>query len=221
MYINSTPAMLAHQQYTDTLAIKLNAMKVNEIFYSLQGEGRFTGTAATFVRLSGCNLKCDFCDTAHQAGREMTEDEIAAEVTRYPATHVVITGGEPTLQLTAALVEKLHRAGKFVQIETNGTQPLNGGLDRLIDWVTVSPKEGAQLNLQRIDELKAVYDMNRPAHMAHIEEIASRHTGVCYLQPCDRNQAFNRLNLASCIDYILTHPRWKLSLQTHKLTGMR
>lgn len=119
-------------------------MRVNEIFYSLQGEGHFTGTPAIFVRLSGCNLNCDFCDTDHVSSSDMPEEEIVKRVNDFPAAHVVITGGEPTLQLTASLVDKLHDAGKFVQIETNGTRLLDPSLADKIDWITCSPKEGGQ-----------------------------------------------------------------------------
>lgn len=196
-------------------------MKVNEIFYSLQGEGNFTGTPAIFIRLSGCNLTCDFCDTQHYNSMSMTEEEIISEVSQYPARHVVITGGEPTLQLTPSLVNKLHAAGKFVQIETNGTRPLTDGLDFLVDWVTVSPKYDHALNIQRIDELKVVYDMNHPDHLAKVEQIEARYDNAYYLQPCDRNPEFNEINLASCLTYIMEHPKWKLSLQTHKMLGLR
>ena len=133
-------------------------MRVNEIFHSLQGEGHFTGMPAIFVRLSGCNLKCDFCDTDHQPYSEMTEESIVARVSAYNATHVVITGGEPTMQLTATLVEMLHAAGKYVQIETNGTIPLDDNLLNGIDWITCSPKYGKTPKIQRIDELKVIYD---------------------------------------------------------------
>lgn len=197
-------------------------MKVNEIFYSLQGEGHFTGTPAVFVRFSGCNLNCDFCDTQHNRGTEMSEDEIIAEVSKYPTYHVVITGGEPTLQLTSSLVNKLHTAGKFVQIETNGTRPLTDGLDFLIDWVTVSPKYGSIPNIQRIDELKVVYDMAHPEHIANLEKVEARFLNGYYLQPCDRiNKEYNETNLASCIKYIMDHPKWNLSLQTHKMLNLR
>lgn len=197
-------------------------MKVNEIFYSLQGEGNFTGTPAVFVRFSGCNLNCDFCDTQHNRGIEMAEDEIISEVSKYTAYHVVITGGEPTLQLTPSLVNKLHAAGKFVQIETNGTRPLSDGLDYLIDWVTVSPKYGNVPNIQRIDELKVVYDMSHPDHVAKLEKEEARYRSTYYLQPCDRYDAeYNEKNLASCIKYIMGHPKWKLSLQTHKMLNLR
>ena len=197
-------------------------MKVNEIFYSLQGEGNFTGTPAIFIRLSGCNLTCDFCDTSHYEGATMTESEIIAEVKKYPARHVVITGGEPTLQLTPSLVNALHDAGKFVQIETNGTRRLTDGLDVLIDWITVSPKYGNKPNIQRIDELKVVYDMSHPEHVANLEQVEVRYLNAYYLQPCDRNnKEYNETNLASCLKYIMEHPKWNLSLQTHKMLGLR
>lgn len=197
-------------------------MKVNEIFYSLQGEGNFTGTPAVFVRFSGCNLNCDFCDTQHNRGIEMSEDEIISEVSKYPAYHVVITGGEPTLQLTPSLVNKLHAAGKFVQIETNGARPLSDGLDYLIDWVTVSPKYGNVPNIQRIDELKVVYDISHPEHVAKLEKVEARYRNTYYLQPCDRcNSEYNETNLTSCLKYIMEHPKWKLSLQTHKMLNLR
>ena len=99
-------------------------MRVNEIFYSIQGEGRYTGTPAVFIRLAGCNLRCDFCDTEHQPYQDLTEEEIMRQIADFPADHVVITGGEPMLQLTLSFINHLHSAGKFVQIETNGTIPI-------------------------------------------------------------------------------------------------
>ena len=130
-------------------------MKVNEIFYSLQGEGVYTGTAAVFLRLSGCNMKCWFCDTkGHEQGTEMTEEEIAERVSQYPARHIVITGGEPTMQLNARLTRLLHEKGFFIQIETNGALPLKDGTE--VDWITCSPK-GNEIKIQRIDELKLLF----------------------------------------------------------------
>ncbi|MDE7397685.1 MAG: 7-carboxy-7-deazaguanine synthase QueE, partial [Muribaculum sp.] len=185
-------------------------MKVNEIFYSLQGEGLFTGTAAVFVRLSGCNLTCDFCDTHHDEWQEMSEREIVDAVKEYPATHVVITGGEPTLQLTASLVEMLHAARRYVQIETNGSVPVDAELVKLVDWITCSPKYGMLPRIGRIDELKVVYDKDRIANVVAVESVTASY--YC-LQPCDRGEeGYNMVNLKSCIDYILAHPKWKLSL---------
>lgn len=196
-------------------------MKVNEIFYSLQGEGRFTGTPAVFIRLSGCNLQCDFCDTTHDEGVEMTEEAIVAEASRYAARHVVITGGEPTLQLNSRLVYLLHKAGKFVQIETNGTRTLSDDLAVSLDWVTVSPKFGKVPEIQRIDELKVVYDLDREDEVEALDGVRTTHDGSYFLQPCDRGAQFNARNVPSCIRYILAHPKWRLSLQTHKLLDIR
>ena len=108
--------------------------KINEIFYSLQGEGFYTGTPSVFVRFSGCNLSCPFCDTDHNQGVMMTADEIAAAVNAYPASHVVLTGGEPSLFVDDELTAALH--GHFIAMETNGTHPVAAG----VDWITMSPK---------------------------------------------------------------------------------
>ena len=98
--------------------------KINEIFYSLQGEGFHTGTPALFIRFSGCNLKCDFCDTRHEDGKLMSDEEIVEQAAQCPARMVILTGGEPSLFVDDALVEKLHGIGKYVCIETNGTHPV-------------------------------------------------------------------------------------------------
>ena len=134
-------------------------MKVNEIFYSLQGEGYHAGKAAVFVRLSGCNLQCPFCDTQHESGIEMTDEDIVSEVAKYPARYVVITGGEPSLQLTNGFVDALHGMGKKVAVETNGTHPL----PQNIDWITLSPKDAyvgvaAKPILEYVNEIKWVFD---------------------------------------------------------------
>lgn len=192
-------------------------MKVNETFLSLQGEGYFTGKAAFFLRLSGCNLRCPFCDTQHQSYTEMSEDEIVAEASRHKPRHIVITGGEPALQLTRTLVDKLHAAGFFIQVETNGTLPLPEG----IDWVTCSPK--GDFPQFPVDELKVLFmgDVTDPE--AIISPLLGKESGVkLYLQPLDTgNEKQNRTILRSCINYVLQHPRWSLSLQTHKIIGIK
>ena len=192
-------------------------MKVNETFLSLQGEGYFTGTAAFFLRLSGCNLACPFCDTQHQSFVEMTEEEIVEEASRHKPRHIVITGGEPALQLTRTLVDKLHEAGFFIQVETNGTLPLPKG----IDWVTCSPK--GDFPQFSVDELKVLFmgDVTDPE--AIISPLLGKESGVkLYLQPLDTgNEKQNRAILRSCINYVLQHPRWSLSLQTHKIIGIK
>ncbi len=180
--------------------------RVNEIFYSLQGEGCFTGTPTVFVRFSGCNLHCSFCDTEHQSGVLMTDEEIVESIRTYPARHVVFTGGEPGLQLTEELVKKVKATeGYYVQVETNGTQPLPAG----IDWVTCSPKAGGEVVISRIHELKVVYTAQ---DMRLYNELKA---DVYCLQPCSCQ------NTDEVIDYILRHPRWRLSLQVHKMLDIR
>ena len=190
-------------------------MRVNEIFYSLQGEGFHAGTPAVFVRFSGCNLKCSFCDTQHDSFIDMSEDEIMQEVAKYPAMHVVITGGEPALQLTPSLVSKLHSAGKYVQIETNGTVMLPDGC--CVDWVTCSPKY-RPVELAHIDELKVVFTSSEQ-DMAQYDRYPA---AVYCLQPCDvGDPKANARILGEAIDYCLAHPKWRLSLQTHKMINVR
>lgn len=175
--------------------------KINEIFYSLQGEGFHTGYAAVFVRFSGCNLKCSFCDTRHEEGTWMSDEEIVKQVVSYPARMVILTGGEPSLRIDDSFIEQLHEAGKYVCIETNGTRPLPKG----IDWITCSPKENAPVVLTHIDEIKVVFvgqDLSAYAAMP-----AQHH----FLQPCSCQ------NTDDVVQYILQHPEWRLSLQTHKL----
>lgn len=179
--------------------------KINEIFYSIQGEGHFTGTPATFVRFSGCNLKCNFCDTEHQEGKMMSDKEILSEVAKYPTKHIIFTGGEPGLQLTDELVDLLKDAGYFIQIETNGTCILPSN----IDWVTCSPKENGILKVIHIDELKVVYVEQDMSLYQYIKST------VRYLQPCSMR------NTVEVMNYILAHPEWRLSLQTHKMLNIR
>lgn len=193
-------------------------MIVNEIFYSLQGEGFYSGTPSIFIRFSGCNLQCPFCDTQHQQGRTMSEEEIIEEVDHYKGLHVVITGGEPSLQLTASLVDKLHAIGKYVAVETNGTHELPGN----VDWITLSPKESfvkqssARVKLTHCNELKVVFTGAPIADYSHIK--AQHH----FLQPCDTgNKQKNASILKATIDYCLDNPQWSLSLQMHKIVGVR
>jgi len=188
-------------------------MKVNEIFYSVQGEGHYTGTPAVFIRLSGCNLCCSFCDTQHESFTEMSEAEIVAEALAFPARHVVITGGEPTLQLNALLTESLHEAGFYIQIETNGSLPLAEGCE--VDWITCSPK-AKPVVLDNIQEIKLVYQGQDVTYWENYP--AKEHR----LQPLDTQDASrNAAILQSTFDYILEHPIWKLSLQTHKILNVR
>ena len=202
-------------------------MRVNEIFVSLQGEGHFTGTPAIFLRLSGCNLQCPFCDTHHAAAAPMSEDEIAARIASYAPHHVVITGGEPSLFLTDSLISKLHARGKFVAVETNGTHPL----PQHVDWITLSPKypffapstaaaAAAQIRIPRCHELKAIFTSSEAfsAHEATLRAIPAMHY---YVQPCHTpNDQQNKAIIADAVKWCINHPQWSLSLQTHKLLGI-
>ena len=191
-------------------------MRVNEIFYSLQGEGRFTGTPAVFLRLSGCNLKCSFCDTSHEDGVKMEPAEIIGEILKYPSRHIVITGGEPSLQLDGDFVDRLHQHGYFVQVETNGVKRLPDN----VDWITCSPKY-KPICYDEVQEIKYVYEGKESEEKIY-SIFSSVRAEEHYLQPCDvNNPERNAEILAGCIDFIKAHPEWKLSLQTHKMLHIR
>jgi 7-carboxy-7-deazaguanine synthase len=194
--------------------------KINEIFYSLQGEGYNTGTASVFVRFSGCNLRCSFCDTKHEAGTMMTIDDIVAAVMNYPqAPLIVLTGGEPSLFIDSDFVAALkEKTGKRVAIETNGTRRLPSN----IDWVTLSPKFGfpggdsEPCVLTKCDELKVVYCRQNLDLYKHIE------TSNRFLQPCYCDDETQRQrNMEDCVDAVLAHPEWRLSLQAHRILNIR
>lgn len=196
----------------------MKTYRINEIFYSLQGEGYFTGTPSVFVRFSGCNLKCPFCDTDHSGFTEMSLQEIVAEVGKYPARHIVLTGGEPSLAIDEKLVAELKaQDSRRVAIETNGTRPLPSN----IDWITLSPKfecsgESAKLAISRCDELKVVY---QGQDLSIYNGITATHR---FLQPCDSgNPEINSVNIKKAVEECLRNPQWRLSLQTHKLLNIR
>ncbi len=190
---------------------------INEIFYSLQGEGINAGRPAIFVRFSGCNLRCPFCDTEHAPHTLMTASEILAELQQYPARFLVLTGGEPSLFIDTELLTALHAADYFIAIETNGTRPLPEG----IDWVTCSPKDafcaGAELSLTTCDELKVVFC--EPFADEPYPTLSATHRLV---QPCDTGEAARNAAIQKAATrWCLSHPQWRLSLQTHKLLGIR
>ena len=196
---------------------------VNEIFSSLQGEGFWTGTPMVFVRLAGCNLRCPFCDTDHRHGEALRADALVREVlTRADGCRrICLTGGEPLLQADVPLLQAFHQAGFAVHLETNGTCPVPAG----VDWVTLSPKEdfvpGGRVVLEEAQEVKLVYDGSLPEE--RLERWAAFPATWHFLQPCDTGDPErNRILLQQTVDYVLAHPdRWRLSLQTHKLLGIR
>jgi 7-carboxy-7-deazaguanine synthase (Cx14CxxC type) len=209
---------------------------VKEIFYTLQGEGIQAGRPAVFCRFAGCNLwsgreadrgtsVCTFCDTdfvgvGPDGGKFATPEALAEAVAaRWPSGAeggrgkrlVVCTGGEPLLQLDAAAVAALHAQGFEVAVETNGTQPIPAG----IDWVCVSPKAEAPLVATRGDELKLVFPQPT-ALPERFEGLDFRHF---LLQPMDGPAL--AANTAAAVAYCLAHPKWRLSLQGHKVAGVR
>ena len=205
---------------------------VKEIFYSLQGEGARTGRPSVFVRFAGCNLwsgreedraaaVCTFCDTefvgvdGEGGGKFETADALAdAALAFWPEEgepYVVFTGGEPLLQLDDPLINAMHERGFEVAIETNGTLPAPIG----VDWVCVSPKAGADFAQHSGDELKLVFPQ-AGAEPERFEGLAFQHF---FLQPMDGPDRTS--NTRAAMAYCMAHPRWRLSLQTHKLLGLR
>jgi len=213
--------------------------QVKEIVYTLQGEGAQSGRAAVFCRFAGCNLwsgdeadraaaVCQFCDTdfvgadGPNGGEFATADDLAAAVaaqwspapirpnSRDPKPLVVCTGGEPLLQLDPPLIDALHARRFEIAVETNGTLPLPAG----IDWTCVSPKAGSALRLTSGDELKLIYPQPG-AEPQQFDDLDFRHF---FLQPMDGPDLDRNTHLA--VEYCLAHPRWRVSLQTHKVLGI-
>lgn len=193
-------------------------MRVNEIFYSIQGEGRNAGTPAVFVRFSGCNLKCPFCDTDFSFYTEMSEEEILDKINKYKCDFVVLTGGEPTLQVTPKLLELLRKSGKYIAVETNGTRKID---TKLYDWVTVSPKHkfvSAKNQLNRlINEIKLVADLQ--CTQEWLSEVENNfHANYYYLQPCDTGDIKKNEEITNhVLTLIKNNPKWKISIQLHKM----
>jgi 7-carboxy-7-deazaguanine synthase (Cx14CxxC type) len=206
---------------------------VKEIFLTLQGEGAHAGRAAVFCRFAGCNLwsgreddraaaTCRFCDTdfvgtdGTLGGRYLSASDLAETIAAQwrgdaASRYVVLTGGEPLLQVDDALIEALHDRGFSIGVETNGTQMPPED----IDWVCVSPKAGTELTLRYGDELKLVY----PQEGAEPELFEALAFERFSLQPMDGPDA--AANTQAAIDYCLSHPQWRLSVQTHKTLGIR
>jgi 7-carboxy-7-deazaguanine synthase len=208
--------------------------QVKEIFYTLQGEGTHAGRPAEFCRFAGCNLwsgreedrataVCKFCDTdfvgtdGTRGGKYATAKMLAAEIAaHWPSAStanrfVVLTGGEPLLQVDGAFIDALHAQGFVIAVETNGTVIAPRG----IDWICVSPKAGAEWIQRSGSELKVVW----PQPTLSFDELESAEFMHRYLQPMDGPHRAENTKL--CIDLCLARPAWKLSVQMHKITGIR
>lgn len=199
---------------------------IKEIFLTLQGEGARAGRRAVFVRFSGCNLwtgresdrataQCSFCDTDFVGGSRYSLDALVAEVRSLwgwaHAPYVVLTGGEPMLQVDAPLVQALKAAGFEVAIETNGTL----AVEPLIDWICVSPKAGTNVVQRSGNELKLVY----PQADADPDDYLGWRFDHFFLQPMDNQE--REANTASAVRRCVEDGRWRLSVQTHKMIGIR
>jgi organic radical activating enzyme len=186
-------------------------MKIAEIFYSLQGEGARVGEPSIFIRLSGCDLACGFCDTEFESGKEMSIPALIAYISRWPCRWIVWTGGEPTLQLTAEIVAEFNRLGYRQAIETNGNHPTPHGLD----WVACSPKVAEHVVKQNfpdgVDELRYVRHSGQPG-IPQPKIKAKR----LFLSPMFSDGQTNE-NLKHCVSLCLENPDWSVSVQMHKI----
>lgn len=199
------------------------SFSVNEIFYSLQGEGMRAGEASTFVRFSGCNLRCNgssdgeayqpVCDTEFVSGMRYSVERLVAEASAFPGRWVVLTGGEPGLQVTQQLIDTLHAEGFKVAIETNGTQALPDG----IDWVTVSPKTAEHtLVVKTCHEVKYIRNAGQGIPKTTLK------ADYYLISPAfDASGQLPRETLAWCIQLVKENPKWRLSVQQHKRWGVR
>jgi organic radical activating enzyme len=191
-------------------------LNVKEIFYSLQGEGGRQGEASIFIRLAGCNLKCDFCDTDFNDGTDMNIEQIVSRIEQFPCRWIVWTGGEPTLQLTDEILLFFKEKGYRQAIESNGHQVLSG----LLDYTVVSPKGNARyakkINL-RVDEIRL--PVKEGDSIPSIENCPeAKHY---FLSPVfTEKEPSTQTNINYCVEYIKRHPQWRLSLQIHKLIGI-
>lgn len=195
----------------------MKTYKVNEIFYSVQAEGRNSGRPAIFVRFAGCNLQCPFCDTNHEPYTLMTKKEIEKVVDDLDKDSetkamIVMTGGEPTLQVSD---DEFLFQGRYIAMETNGILPP----PYWVDWVTVSPKTKLDFNWQHIDELKFLYGWFDDDYLVQVGVEATKRLVQCYIQPtADKDNHFDAL---PAIEFAKKHPYWTLSLQFHKLLNIR
>jgi 7-carboxy-7-deazaguanine synthase len=191
-------------------------LNVNEIFYSLQGEGGRTGQASIFIRLAKCNLTCSFCDTDFERGVKMTLQETLEEIDKYNCKWIIWTGGEPALQLTDEVVTFFKEKGYLQAIETNGTKRIPKG----IDYITCSPKQNFELVkklIPEVDELR--FPIQKGDILPDITILPK--TNRYLLSPIFDENNIIQENVDYCISLIKENPTWALSLQTHKLIGIR
>ena len=197
---------------------------INEIFRSVQGEGFYTGRVAVFIRFSGCDKKCSFCDTDHTPKLNLTPSEIIEHMTVTGWKEedlIVLTGGEPTIHDLKPVCKALIKinGGIEIAVETNGTDPIalkRLKEARLLDWITISPKhikDASAIWRSVADEIKVVLDPHNPPvrYIPFIGNLFDEH--CCFIQPCSQDYA-------PAVKYVLEHPQWRLSVQTQKIIGV-
>lgn len=197
-------------------------LHINEIFYSLQGEGAQMGLPMIFIRFSGCNLRCSYCDTDFEDYTEMALDELSTAISAYPAHNILWTGGEPSLYLTEEIVDYFHKRGYRQSIETNGTHPVPTNLD----YITCSPKPESLSLLHRnfpngVNEWRFPFGTEAPLPPRINELPKAQNYFLSPIFSTDEDTITQRpLALSACIEYIKQHPQWRLSIQLHKLIGI-
>jgi organic radical activating enzyme len=189
------------------------SLKVKEIFYSLQGEGGRQGEASIFIRLSGCNLKCDFCDTDFFGGERMELSQILSVIRKFPCQWIIWTGGEPALQLTDEAIAFFKYAGYFQAIESNGHYPLSS----LLDYTAVSPKENPDYAKEfnpSVDEVRL--PIKKGDMIPPFEQLPkAKHYFLSPIFTDDESETKENIN--NCVEQVKQMPHWRLSLQIHKL----
>ena len=192
-------------------------LNVNEIFYSLQGEGGRTGEASIFIRLTRCNLDCDFCDTDFESGQDMSLEEILSEISQYPCRWIIWTGGEPTLQLTGEVLLFFKTNGYKQAIESNGLKPLS----KLLDYTVCSPKGEKFAFVKKVNP--KVNEIRLPMKtgdkLPGFEQLPKADT--YFVSPVfSFNPLITKENIDYCIELVKIHPQWRLSVQVHKLINI-
>lgn len=197
-------------------------LNVKEIFYSLQGEGINMGIASIFIRLSGCNLKCDFCDTIYDNGTIMTLQDIHSKISKYPSRFIIWTGGEPTLQLNDDVIDFFKSKGYTQSIETNGSRAVPSG----IDYITCSPKKETISLLKKnfpngVNEFRfpISQDSELPPEIENLPYAENYLVSPIFVGDNFMNMDYNALD--RCIKFVLSNPKWRLSLQIHKLIDIQ
>jgi len=188
----------------------MQKLNINEIFYSLQGEGIRAGTPNIFIRLSGCNLECKFCDTEFISGKEFNVEEILDYISKFNCKDIIWTGGEPTLQLNESTIQYFKDAGYFQAIETNGSNPIPKG----IDFISCSPKVAEHVlrkKVKWVNELRYVRNSFQSIPQPQIP------ADYYFLSPEFDGDKMNYQSLNNCIKLIKENPSWRLSIQQHKI----